>query len=84
MGSVNFPYAISAALFAHGHRRTQSGEHSLPADVWLLSRCYAVMPNALSDLDARLEPAPVEQQVLLVADMPFADEAWRPLLVVVS
>jgi predicted glutamine amidotransferase len=77
LGPANFIYGDGDALFAHGHRRTQSnGDITAPGLCVLCRRCTPEGDDIAVDgltLDAG------EQEVALVASVPLTDEVWRPL-----
>ena len=78
LGPANFLYADGEVLFAHGHRRIQSGSGRIePPGLFTLSRqCH--------DRRESLQAQGVGigcgfQEVVLVASVPLSDEAWQPL-----
>lgn len=78
LGPANFLYADGEVLFAHGHRRIQSGSGRIePPGLFMLSRqCH--------DRHESLQAQGVGigcgfQEVVLVASVPLSDEPWRPL-----
>ena len=77
LGPANFLYADSDVLFAHGHRRIQSGTGEIrPPGLYLLPcRCE----HAHEPVHARgVSIAPGFQEGLLIASVPLTEEKWRP------
>lgn len=77
-GPANFLYADGDALFAHGHRRKQSGsaEAAPPGLVVLQRECR---PEDAGFVASGLTIKPDGQRVTLVASVPLTQEAWLPL-----
>jgi predicted glutamine amidotransferase len=78
-GPANFLYVDGDAMFAHGHRRTQTDGRIVPPGLWWLSRRCAVDHDALPDAGVRVGEKPANQQLVLFASVPLTDEDWRPL-----
>lgn len=79
LGPANFLYADGDVLFAHGHRRIQSGTGRIePPGLFMLSRqCH--------DRHESLQAQGVGigcgfQEVLLLASVPLSDEPWQALV----
>lgn len=77
LGTANFIYGDSTALFVHADRRTQSDGVIRPPGLYLLQRaCWRPGPELE---EAGISLATVRQDVALVASVPLTDELWRPL-----
>jgi glutamine amidotransferase len=80
LGPANFLYADGDALFAHGHKRTQSDRGIRPPGLHVLCRHCAREPGNLATGGLEIAPAAGEQHVVLVASVPLTQEAgWRAL-----
>jgi len=77
-GPANFLYADGEVLFAHGHRRKQTGTDTLvpPGLVRLHRRCRAG-EGAFASRSVSIDA--MEQDIMLFASVPLTDEAWEPL-----
>lgn len=78
LGPANFLYADGDAVFAHGHRRTQSSGAIRPPGLWRLERRCPVDRDALPGAGVTIT-SPEPQTLTLVASVPLTDEAWVPL-----
>lgn len=79
LGPANFFYADGDALFAYGHRRSQSANGRIEAPgLWLLPRS-CVFNDAITDQQAGVSIDSGEQDIVLIASVPLTDEAWQPL-----
>jgi glutamine amidotransferase len=78
-GPANFLYSDGEFLYAHGHRRTQSGGHIAPPGLWVLQRRCAVDRDALPQAGISLESGAGPQSLVLIASVPLTGEGWRPL-----
>lgn len=77
LGTANFIYGDSTALFVHADRRTQPDGAIRPPGLYLLQRaCWRPGPELA---EAGISLATVRQDVALVASVPLTDEPWRPL-----
>ena len=77
LGTSNFIYGDSTALFVHADRRTQVDGAIRAPGLYLLQRaCWRPGPELA---DAGISLATVRQDVSLVASVPLTDELWRPL-----
>lgn len=77
LGTANFIYGDSTALFVHADRRTQSDGAIRAPGLYLLQRaCWRPGPELA---EAGISLATVRQDVSLVASVPLTDELWRPL-----
>ena len=78
LGPANFLYSDGEFIFAHGHRRTQSGGIIAPPGMWYLRRDCAVDPEALISAGVTIESDHAAQQLALFASVPLSNEPWRP------
>jgi glutamine amidotransferase len=78
LGPANFLYSDSDALFAHGHRRIQSGGKIAPPGLWLLQRSCSIDNDAIVTKDMLQQGEPGPQELTLIASVPLSDEDWRP------
>jgi glutamine amidotransferase len=77
LGTANFIYGDSTALFVHADRRTQMDGAIRAPGLYLLQRaCWRPGPELA---EAGISLATVRQDVSLVASIPLTDELWRPL-----
>jgi glutamine amidotransferase len=77
LGSANFIYADSDALFVHADRRTQPDGKLRAPGLYLLQRyCWRTAPELH---DAGVNLTSIRQDVALVASVPLTDERWEPL-----
>lgn len=79
LGPANFLYSDGELIFAHGHRRIQSGGIIAPPGLWCLRRDCAIDADAFKPAGVTIEPGHVAQQLTLFASVPLSDEGWRPL-----
>lgn len=77
-GPANFLYSDSDALFAHGHRRIQSGGKVAPPGLWLLQRRCSCDSDAIITSEETQPGEPDPQELTLIASVPLSDEDWRP------
>ncbi len=77
LGSANFIYSDSDALFVHADRRTQPDGRLRAPGLYLLQRyCWRSTPELE---DAGVNLTSIRQDVALVASVPLTDERWEPL-----
>jgi predicted glutamine amidotransferase len=77
LGTANFIYGDSTALFVHADRRTQLDGSMRAPGLYLLQRaCWRPGPELA---EAGISLATVRQDVALVASVPLTDELWRPI-----
>jgi len=77
LGSANFIYSDSDALFVHADRRTQPDGRLRAPGLYLLQRyCWRSAPELE---DAGVNLTSIRQDVALVASVPLTDERWEPL-----
>ncbi len=77
LGSANFIYSDSDALFVHADRRTQPDGRVRAPGLYLLQRyCWRSAPELE---DAGVNLTSIRQDVALVASVPLTDERWEPL-----
>jgi glutamine amidotransferase len=77
LGTANFLYSDSDALFVHADRRTQPGSEEVLPGLYVLARsCEEPVPD-LSGSGVVLETA--RQALTLVASVPLTAEDWQPL-----
>ncbi len=77
LGTANFLYSDSDALFVHADRRTQPGSDVVLPGLYVLARsCEESVPD-LSGSGVVLKT--VQQALTLVASVPLTDEDWQPL-----
>lgn len=78
LGPANFLYSDGNALFAHGHRRTQTDGAIRPPGLYFLCRTCSESANAPSI--AGVSMSLVErQEVALLASVPLTNEPWCAL-----
>jgi predicted glutamine amidotransferase len=78
LGPANFVYTDGEILFAHGHRRTQSGGSIAPPGLWRLHRQCAVDPASLREAGVSIGSDPDPQEITLFASVPLTAEPWIP------
>lgn len=79
LGPANFLYADGDTLFAHGHKRLQSGTgHAGPPGLWMLQR-HCASADTPPDHQAGVAVAQEERGSLLIASVPLNNEDWKPL-----
>jgi len=77
LGTANFLYADSDALFVHADHRTEPGSDRVLPGLYVLARsCQEPVPD-LSGSGVVLETA--RQALTLVASVPLTAEDWQPL-----
>ena len=77
LGTANFLYSDSDALFVHADHRTQPGSDVVLPGLHVLARsCEEPVPN-LAGSGVTLETA--SQALTLVASVPLTTEDWRPM-----
>ena len=77
LGAANFLYADGECLFAHGHRRKQDDGETRPPGLYMLAQaCPAEGASIATD---GITVTGKDQQVVLFASVPLADEPWTPL-----
>jgi predicted glutamine amidotransferase len=77
LGTANFIYADTDALFVHAHKRTQLDGQMRPPGMYLLQRCCWESAPELKESGVDLTT--VRQDVALVASIPLTDELWQPI-----
>jgi glutamine amidotransferase len=77
-GPANFLYCDSDTLFAHGHRRIQSGGKIAPPGLWLLQRSCSSDDDATIVNEMSQQDQSVSRELTLIASVPLSDEDWRP------
>ena len=77
LGSFNFIYADSDALFVHSHhRKYDDGITRSPGLNLLVRSCNE---QAIDLTQSGVMMAPVAQELVLVASVPLTDEPWEPI-----
>lgn len=79
LGPANFLYSDGDALFAYGHRRTQTATGRIESPgLWsLIRRCR--VDESITAKQAGVSIDAGDQEVVLIASVPLTDEAWQPL-----
>lgn len=78
LGPANFLYADGEILFAHGHRRIQSGTGKIePPGLFMLSRQCCHDGEAFEAQGVSV--ARGFQEVVLIASVPLSGEPWQPI-----
>jgi len=80
LGTANFLYSDSDALFVHGNeRRHRPDEAARPPGLHVLHRTCGPEPDQFCADGLQIASASGRQEMVLVASVPLTDEDWRPL-----
>lgn len=80
LGPANFIYADGDALFAHGHKRIQSGGSIRPPGLHVLQRDGQIGPDGFQARGMHIGALPSSSSQTLLASVPLtADAGWRAL-----
>ena len=79
LGPANFIYSDGDYLFAHGHKRSQTGREGFhpPGLHWLCRNCSLASEATTMHADGSALDGK-RQQVALVASVPLTNERWLP------
>jgi len=77
LGSANFLYSDSDALFVHGHKRRSS--EGWARGLHMLRRDCPIRPATNKTGGVSITHADDEQHVVILASVPLSDEAWTPV-----
>jgi len=79
LGPANFLYADGEVLFAHAHRRKQTGKaHPEPPGLWM-RQGHCTPDDPVAEQQTGVSLRPTHQTVVWLASVPLAGDGWRSL-----